>query len=475
MNTQASPSVEQHVRKVLTLSHSVCLAIVLLSGVGFIFWEQWNARGETAAMAAVNDLRTISTSTQRILLQAIRQNQAPGDERVRLITECKKSLADLKNIHPAQQESEEGNRLRQELASKLDRFVRRIDAVLEMRTGTALSRDDYESFYLLTSELTGQIDKISDYETQNAKLRIEKHRTLNWIFLGVFLTLTIAAFFFVFRPLTQKLSNEVRTLEQTKKALLEKKTSAEVVTTAWSLFVCHAGQRIRKAVNDIVQRSTVLEDNLFTKSSGENADYAAWIRERGTQILGVVNDTLNLAFIESGLTPLMPRAVNLTQLVRDMTAYLKPAAENRGLVYTVNLPPQDVWVMGDTDQIWRLIEKIFDNAIKYTQHGEVSITVSVLPDGHVTVAVRDTGCGIPAEALPRIFDPQPYEEESETSLEQGLGINLSVAQQLANYMGSVISVHSEVDKGTTFLIDMPACTPEGQLLVSSSQFRMRSL
>jgi len=88
---------------------------------------------------------------------------------------------------------------------------------------------------------------------------------------------------------------------------------------------------------------------------------------------------------------------------------------------------------------------------------------------------RDTGCGIPAEALPQIFDPQPYEEEGETSLAQGLGINLSVAQQLANYMGSVISVHSEVDKGTTFLIDMPACTPDGQLLVSTSKFRMRSL
>ena len=471
MSPKTSRPFEQRVGKILTLAHLTVCVVLLLAGAGFIFWEQWNAQGEKTAVLAVNELRILATSTQRIVLQVVRQNQASGSDKDRLAAECKKSLASFKSLssklRDGERGTEEARRLRQDLESKADRLVRRIEAILSMKPGIALTREDYESLYLLAVELTGQLDKISDHETQQASERAERHQTLNWIFSGLLAAFTATAFFAVFRPLTRKLAREAGSLEQSAGLLLQKKAFAERGTTAWSLFVCHASQRIRKAVHDIVTRAGALEQELIAKKSGENADYAAWIRERGSQILGVVNDTLNLGFIESRLTPLMPRAVHLSRLLQDMTPHLQPAAENKGLVYTLNLHPADVWVMGDADQIWRMVEKIFDNAIKYTRHGEVSITVSALPDGRVTIAVRDTGCGIPPNALPHIFEPQPYEEEAEAGLEHGLGINLSVAQQLATHMGSVISVHSEMDKGTTFLIDMPGCTEDGQLLTKA--------
>lgn len=471
MSPETAPNFEQRVGKLLTLAHAAVCAGLLLAGVGFILWEQWNAQTEKTAVLAIHELRIMSTSTQKIVLQVFRQNQAPDSDKQRLATECKKSLADFKNFSSSLSDGERGSKearqLHRDLKSKTDRFVRRTEAILSMKSGAVPTREDYESLYLLAAELTGQLNKISDHESQEARAGADRHQTLNWVFLGILTVLTTTAFFAVFHPLTGKLALEAGSLEKSAGLLLQKKAFAERGTTAWSLFVCHAGQRIRKAVNDIVTRATRLEQELTAKKSGENADYAAWIRERGTQILGVVNDALNLAFIESRLTPLMPRAVHLSRLLQAMTPYLQPAAENKGLIYAINLPPADVWVMGDADQIWRMIEKIFDNAIKYTRHGEVSITVSALPDGRVTIAVRDTGCGISSDALPHIFEPQPYEEEAEASLEHGLGINLSVAQQLATHMGSVISVHSEIDKGTTFLIDMPGCTEDGRLLTKN--------
>lgn len=458
---QNPSSVEQRVSRLLALVFGGVCALALVAGAGLILWEQAGARGETASALALNDLRILATSTQKIVLQVIRQNQAPGADRERLAAECKQSLADFKsrltNLSGPQPD----------LQSKADRFARRTETILAMKPGIPLGRDEYESLYLLASELIGQLDKLSDAEARRSEERAERRQTMHWVMLGSLIVFAGAVLFLALLPIRRKISAEIGALEKSRNLLLAKKEFTEGETTAWSLFVCHAGQRIRKAVNDIIGQATLLEETMFSKSSGENADYAAWIRERGSQILGVVNDTLNLAFIESRLTPVMPRAVPLTQLLNNMTPYLKPMAENKALVFTLNMPAQDVWVMGDGDQIWRMIEKIFNNAVKYTQHGEVSITVSALPDGRVTIAIRDTGCGIAPEALPQIFEPQPYEEEAEPNLEQGLGINLSVAQQLAAHMGSVISAHSELDKGTTFLIDMPGCTSEGQLLAKA--------
>jgi signal transduction histidine kinase len=432
--------------------------LALIAGVGLILWEQAGARDEAKAALALNEMRILSNASQKIVLQVVRQNQADTSNRESLAEECKKSLAHFKD-HLGKLQNQP-----QDLQSKADRFARRTETILGMKPGIPLARSEYESLYLLAAELTSQLDTLSDAEARRAEERANQRRTMHWIILGALIVLVGAPLFLVLVPVRSRIAAEVGALEKSRNLLLAKKEFTEGETTAWSLFVCHAGQRIRKAVNDIVTHAATLEEHMFVKSSGENADYAAWIRERGTQILGVVNDTLNLAFIESRLTPVMPRAIPLTQLLHNMTPHLKPLAENKALTFSLKLPPEDVWVMGDGDQIWRMVEKIFNNAVKYTSHGEVSITVSALPDGRVTIAIRDTGCGIPPEALPHIFDPQPYEEEAETNLEQGLGINLSVAQQLASHMGSIISAHSEIDKGTTFLIDMPGCTSQGQLL-----------
>jgi len=463
MSPETAPSAfARRLGRLLTLAYMISFAVLLLAAGGFVLWERFNSNAEASSALALNQLRMLAVSSQKVVLQAIRHNQGPGADKERLAIECQKSLADFRSL--AADLGGVGGAPYSDLAPKVERFGRRIESILAMRPGVPLAREDYESLYLLATELAGQIDKVSEFETRAARQQAERHQQINWAFLGALALLVATAVLLVFRPLTQKLSREAGELETSAGRLLQKTESEELETTVWSLFVCHAGQRIRKAVNDIIERASALETELIAKRSGENADYAAWIRERGTQILGVVNDELNLAFIEAGLTPMMPRAINLSQILEDMTPHLRPMAEDKGLVFTLNLPPLEVWVMGDADQIWRMIEKIFHNAIKYTHHGEVSITASALPDGRATVAVRDTGCGISAEALPHIFEPQPFEEEAETALDQGLGINLSVAQQLAAHMRSVISVHSEPDKGTTFLIDMPGCTPEGQLL-----------
>jgi heavy metal sensor kinase len=144
--------------------------------------------------------------------------------------------------------------------------------------------------------------------------------------------------------------------------------------------------------------------------------------------------------------------VDLSTLLLDVTASLRSLAEAKRLTLTYRGTDQ-LMVMGDTDGLIRLFLNLLDNAIKYTEQGDVTIRASRSPDNIATIEIADTGSGISPEHLPHIFDRFYRAETSRTS--PGMGLGLSIAREIARQHGGSIEVSSQISQGTTFTVHLP--------------------
>jgi len=174
------------------------------------------------------------------------------------------------------------------------------------------------------------------------------------------------------------------------------------------------------------------------------------LAEEADRLQGLVEDLLHLARGEGGLE-LYKEEIDLTLLLDDVADSLRPLAEKKGIALETNLPPSLI-IFGDTDQLIRLIVNLLDNAIKYTQEGFVNISARNEED-HTIIEIADTGIGIQAEHLPHIFERFYRIEASRSS--QGVGLGLSIAEQIVLAHGGKLRVTSEAGKGTKFIVLLP--------------------
>jgi heavy metal sensor kinase len=174
------------------------------------------------------------------------------------------------------------------------------------------------------------------------------------------------------------------------------------------------------------------------------------LAEEADRLQALVEDLLHLARGEGGLE-LYKEEIDLSLLLDDVADSLRALAEKKGFALKTNLPPSLI-IFGDTDQLIRLIVNLLDNAIKYTQEGSVNISAHNEED-HSIIEVADTGIGIQTEHLPHIFERFYRVEASRSS--QGVGLGLSIAEQIVLAHGGKLRVTSVSGKGTKFTVFLP--------------------
>ena len=174
------------------------------------------------------------------------------------------------------------------------------------------------------------------------------------------------------------------------------------------------------------------------------------LAEETDRLQGLVEDLLQLARSERGLK-LYREEIDLALLLADVADSLSPLAENKHLRLTCDLPPSLV-LSGDTDQLIRLIVNLLDNAIKYTEHGTITLSARLV-ERYAVIEVTDTGIGIPPEHLPHIFERFYTIDSSRSSRRMGLG--LSIARQIVQAHEGRIEVQSETGRGTRFTVYLP--------------------
>jgi signal transduction histidine kinase len=168
----------------------------------------------------------------------------------------------------------------------------------------------------------------------------------------------------------------------------------------------------------------------------------------------LIQDLLDVSTIEVGKLSVERRAEQVGPIVRQALAIVGPQAQQRGVQLAAALPDDVPAVHGDAARLVQVLTNLLGNSLKYTERGG-SVTVAAAAEGdEVVITVRDTGCGIPPEQLPRVFER--YYTRKRGASKSGSGLGLSIARGIMEAHGGRIWVESAVGEGTTFFVALPS-------------------
>ena len=190
------------------------------------------------------------------------------------------------------------------------------------------------------------------------------------------------------------------------------------------------------------------------KSAEQYQHILASLLEEILRLSRIIDDLLLVARSQIGQVPMERQRFNLRQLIEEMADEADLFTAQAGITFHAG-PAEDAWIEGDALRIRRVVLNLIDNAVKYNQHGG-SVTLSLKArDGWALVSVRDTGFGIPADALPRIFDRFYRMDREHAKSRSGTGLGLFIVQWIAQTHGGDVLVESTPDEGSEFVVRLP--------------------
>ncbi len=234
--------------------------------------------------------------------------------------------------------------------------------------------------------------------------------------------------------------------------LLKAKEAAEEATRAKSEFLANMSHEIRTPMNAVIGTTCLLQCESLTP---EQREYAETIRSSGEALLSIINDILDLSKSEEGMMELECQPFNLQRRIEATLDFVSLRASEKGLKLTCIIE-DDVpsVIMGDPTRLGQILTNLLNNAVKFTERGKVTVSVSGRKQEDTTYEihfeVKDTGIGIPEDKIERLFQPFSQVDASTTRKYGGTGLGLAISRKLVNLMGGRIWVESIAGIGSTF-------------------------
>jgi len=235
------------------------------------------------------------------------------------------------------------------------------------------------------------------------------------------------------------------------------KESAEAATRAKSEFLANMSHELRTPLNGVLGYAQLLRRSQGLSAHQREALDA--IEKCGAHLLELINDVLDLSKIEAGRIELEPGATDLRQLTVDLQHVIAEPARRKGLRFSIEISADaPSRVVLDGRHLRQVLLNLLGNAVKFTQHGEVRLTVARAEPDRLYFEVRDTGIGIEQESLAEIFEA--FRQTPAGAAAGGTGLGLTISRRLVAAMGGALTVHSSPGRGSSFFFTLPLIAVE---------------
>jgi len=252
-------------------------------------------------------------------------------------------------------------------------------------------------------------------------------------------------------------------LSLVRRSYLRDKRLAEQADQLKTSFLANMSHEIRTPMNTILGFSQLLEEELPVE---KRRKFAGIINENGKSLLRLIDDIIDISRIEAGKIEIREMECDLEGLMDNLYGTFKQVLDTHqqdNVVLIRTVPEKDVRIMTDADRLKQVLSNLLQNAIKYTQKGEIEFGFHIRYD-KIHFFVRDTGTGIKKENLERVFERfLKIEEEYSRKIQKGTGIGLALSLNLVRLLGGELKVKSEYGVGSEFYFDLP-------LLLAPDQF-----
>ena len=247
--------------------------------------------------------------------------------------------------------------------------------------------------------------------------------------------------------------------KRAEEALEEKSRELEAASRHKSQFLANVSHELRTPLNAILSYSQLLLEEVEELGQHNFVPDLRKIHTAGTHLLGLINDILDLSKVEAGKMDLYVETFDVRALVEDVVSLVRPLVERKANTLHVRYADGMGTMRADVTKVRQALFNLLSNAAKFTEHGTISLSVTRAPiDGidSLAFAVADSGIGMSPEQMSKLFQAFAQADSSTTRKYGGTGLGLAISRHFCRMMGGDITVESEIGKGSTFTIRLPA-------------------
>jgi len=268
-----------------------------------------------------------------------------------------------------------------------------------------------------------------------------------------------------FGPLFQRLDRLLAEIDARDAALAEAlmareeaREAAETANTAKSQFLANMSHELRTPLNAVIGYAEILDEDLEEVGMEAQRKDLARIRTAARHLLALINEVLDLSKIEAGRMDVTPEPFSLVDLIAEAVETLTPSAQANGNTFELDIDPALDKAFTDLQKVKQCLFNLLSNAVKFTKDGKVNVTAkkrATVSGEKVEICVTDTGIGMTAEHLARLFQPFVQADSSTSRAFGGTGLGLAITRKLAQLLGGDVTVTSTEGVGSAFTLSVP--------------------